>query len=396
MSLLASSALPLKNTDIPPHIAHLSPSAYSALEINLAASAQNYKKLSQIVWPAACSAVLKADGYGVGAIPVAEKLHKKGCRDFFVAYADEGIALRNHFRTLGIDGHIYVLNGFFPGNEADFIYYNLIPTLTDLDQIRRWQSLCLRDQREYSAILHVDTGMSRTGLPSQEIQQLYDHFNLLEGINIRLIISQMAYSDDSNPLFNQLQKQKFDEILSSLPPAPASLAKSGTIFLSKEYHYNMTRPGIALHGINPTSQSENPLTPVVSLWAKIYQVQPLSSGQSVGYNRTFISPSSKKIATLAIGYADGYPWALANTGYVLIAGHKAPIIGRISMDLITIDITHIPETVAYPGAWVKLIGDDITVERLAADAKTVPYELLLRLGKRFQRVYTDSESTFLD
>jgi alanine racemase len=372
----------------PEVLTSLPSSAYSALVIDLAASAENYRRLTQLAPTARCAAVLKADGYGVGAIPVGRALYDQGCRDFFVAYADEGITLREALLNKGLDARIFVLNGLFPGTEGVFTEYHLVPTLTDLDQISRWQMHARVLGRLLPAALHVDTGMSRTGLTSKEVQTLTHGSHVWDGLKIELVLSQMVYSHEENLVFSSQQRLRFEQVLRHLPKAPRSLAKSGAIYVGQEFHYDVVRPGVALHGINPTNQPTNPLVPVVSLWAKIYQVQNVVVGQSIGYNQTYVAQSPCQVATIALGYADGYPWSLANTGYVMIGAYKAPVVGRISMDLLTVDVTGIPENLIYPGGWVQVIGGEVTVEMLAHQAKTVPYEILLRLGKRFQRVYT--------
>lgn len=386
---VALHAYQTSSQDSPAALSNLPYSAYSALIVNLKATVSNYQTLSKLASKAECSAVLKADAYGLGAIPIALRLHRAGCRKFFVAYADEAVNLRQAFIQLDLKAEIIVLNGLIAGTETIFTDYNITPTLTDLDQINRWQTHSKALGRKLSAALHVDTGMSRTGLPSKELDTLVETPSLLEGIDISLILSQMVYSHEENLIFSAYQRQRFDSALKQLPKAPASLAKSGAIFLGSDYHYQLVRPGIGLHGINPTLGAQNLLTPAVSLWAKVYQVQEISIGQTVGYAQDYKAKLPKRIATLTVGYADGYPWALANKGYVLFGDYKAPLIGRVSMDLLTIDVTDIPESIVYNGTWAQLIGNDITIERIAETAETVPYEILLRLGKRFQRIYTE-------
>lgn len=368
-------------------LAGLPPAAYSALIVDLHATVENYTRLSNMAGKAECAAVLKADSYGLGAIPIALRLQEKGCRTFFVAYIDEGIHLRQAFIQHNIDADIFILNGLLPGLESTFTDYNLIPTLTDFDQVSRWQDYAKTVGRKLPASLHIDTGMARTGVPGKDIQSLLDS-QLLSGIDIKLILSQMVYSHGEDPVYSAFQRQRFESALRQLPKAPASLAKSGAIFLGDDYHYQMVRPGIGLHGINPTTNQENPLLPVVSLWAKVYQVQDVVRGQTIGYSQTFQVKAPMKIATITLGYADGYPWTLANKGYVYFGDYQAPVVGRISMDLMTVDVTHVPEAFVHNGAWAQIIGQEMTVDRLAQAAGTVPYEVLLGLGKRFQRIYT--------
>jgi alanine racemase len=375
--------------NLPSPLLNLPSVCYSALIINLQATVTNYLRLSKVADKSECGAVLKADAYGLGAVVIALRLHQQGCRKFFVAYGDEGIQLRQAFLQFGLEADVIVLNGLLPGTESIFCDYTLIPTLTDLDQVARWQRQATLRERELPAVLHVDTGMARTGLSGKELLILRETPHLLHGIKLKFIMSQMVYSHQENLAYSVLQRQRFEAIRQMFPGVPASLAKSGAIFLESEYHYQLVRPGIGLHGINPTLYSENPLVPVVSLWAKVYQIQEILCGQTVGYSQTFEAKNPLKVATLTVGYADGYPWSMANKGYVYFGQYKAPILGRISMDLITVDVTSVPEMFVHNGAWAQLIGSDITIDKIAQTAGTVSYEVLLGLGKRFQRIYLE-------
>ncbi|MBX3486927.1 MAG: alanine racemase [Candidatus Paracaedibacteraceae bacterium] len=378
----------VETTKIPEQLAGLPTSTYSCLIVNLDLVAHNYNHLKSMTATAECSAVLKADGYGMGAIPMALRLMREGCKSFFVAFADEGVALREAFIDRGLDADIYILNGFFPGSEGVYADFHLIPALTDLDQVARWQAFCHMSGRKLPAALHVDTGMTRTGLPSKEYMTLASNPQLLEGMDLKLVLSQMVYSHDENLTFTQQQRQRFEQAIRHMPKMKASLAKSGVVFLGQEYHYDMVRPGIALHGVNPTNAKNNPLIQTMELWGRIYQIQDVAVGQSIGYSQTFVAANARRVATIGVGYADGYPWAMANKGYVFIAGQKCPILGRVSMDVITVDVTDIPESQLEIGGWAQLVGRDIPVDEIAKTAGTVPYEILLRMGDRFRRVYT--------
>ncbi len=198
---------------IPTYLKALPTSTYSCLVVNLGHVAANYRRLAQEAKTAECAAVLKADGYGMGAVPIALRLHQEGCRSFFVAFAHEGVALREAFVDRGLEAHIYVLNGFFPGAEGTYAEFHLIPALTDLDQVDRWQAFCRMTGRKLPAALHIDTGMSRTGLPSKEYMALASNPELLEGMDLKLVLSQMAYSRDENMTFSNQQRQRFDQAI---------------------------------------------------------------------------------------------------------------------------------------------------------------------------------------
>lgn len=377
--------LPLNSLDMRTH---------AVLGVNLDAIVANYRTLSTVVKPAVCSAVVKADAYGMGASRVCAALHQAGCRDFFVAYLDEGIALRQILPATGQESAaIYVLNGYFEGLEPEFANSNLIPVLSNIPQIQQWRRFGERQGKLLPAALHVDTGMTRNGIPADELALLREDPRLLQGIQVKLILSQMAFSEDRDNPFHEIQRRRFQEARKALPAAPASLAKSATIFLDSSYHFHLVRPGIALYGATQPFESTPQLSPALDVWVRIYQVQNVQKGQGVGYHQTYSFPSGGRVATLAVGYADGYPWSLGNTGYVTIAGYQAPIVGRISMDMVSVDVTDIPEPLVHPGGWVQLIGEAVTIHDLAAYAKTTPYEILLRLGKRYKRVYTSTEHT---
>jgi alanine racemase len=365
---------------------------HAALWVNLGTIVTNYRTLSTVVKPAVCSAVVKADAYGMGASMVGPALYQAGCRDFFVAYLEEGIALR---QALGAKGEepatIYVLNGYFEGLEPEFAHNNLVPILSNISQIRQWRRFGEEQGKLLPAALHVDTGMTRNGIPMDELVLLQEDPRLLQGIQVKLVLSQMAFSGDQDNPFHELQRHRFQEARQYLPAAPASLAKSTSIFLGSAYHFQLVRPGIALYGATQSFEPTSLLKPALDVWVRIYQVQNVQKGQGVGYYQTHSFPHQGRVATLAVGYADGYPWSLGNAGYVTIAGYRAPIVGRISMDMVTVDVTHIPESLVHPGGWAQLIGDSITIHDLAASAQTTPYEILLRFGKRYKRVYTPPE-----
>jgi alanine racemase len=369
---------------------------HAVVWVNLDAIVANYRTLSTLVKPAVCSAVVKADAYGMGASRVGAALYQAGCRDFFVAYLDEGIALRQALPAGGEDATIYVLNGYFEGLELEFANSALIPVLSNISQIQQWRRFGEGQSKLLPAALHVDTGMTRNGIPADELTLLREDPRLLQGIQVKLILSQMAFSEEQDNPSHETQRHRFQEARKALPAAPASLAKSAAIFLGTSYHFHLVRPGIALYGSCQSFESPPLLNPALDVWARIYQVQTVQKGQGVGYNQTYSFPSQGRAATLAVGYADGYPWSLSNAGYVTIAGYRAPIVGRISMDMITVDVTDIPEPLVHPGGWAQLIGDAMTIHDLATYAKTTPYEILLRLGKRYKRVYASTEPKRLE
>jgi alanine racemase len=356
--------------------------AGAVLEIDLDAVVGNYRAMAEKAPQASCAAVLKADGYGLGSIEVTRALAAAGCKEFFVAHVSEGILLRNAFADITI----YVLHGPPLGAEKDCLAHGLIPVLNDPGQIERWRSLA-RAENGLAAILHVDTGMSRLGLTQSEVSDLENDPDRLAGIDTVYVISHLVSAEEPEHPLNEKQRHRFDDLRQHLPVAKAGLANSSGIFLGPAFHYDLIRPGVALYGVNPTPNRANPMTPVVRLAGKIIQIREIAAGQSVGYGATYKADDRRRIATIPVGYADGYPRALGNRAEVSVAGVKVPVVGRVSMDLITIDVTDVPEKDVHVGALVDLIGGGIDIDTLAAQADTIAYDVLTSLAGRFHRIY---------
>jgi alanine racemase len=354
----------------------------ATLTIDLAAIAANFRFLASKLQGARCGAVVKADAYNLGLAQVAPALAAVGCRDFFVADVDEAIALRR----LAPQAAIYVLNGPAAETVAEFEDHRLVPVLNDLAQIARWAAHAkAREWRQ--AALHVDTGMSRLGLPPDELDTLAGEPGRLEGIELACVISHLACGDEPDHPLNREQLEAFRAARARLPAAPASLANSAAVFLGPEYHFDLARPGAALYGLRPLLKGPNPMRATVRLEAPILQVRRVDSPMTVGYGATHQVPTRGRVATLPVGYADGYLRALSNRGSAFISGIRAPVIGRVSMDLITLDVSAVPESLAQPGATVELIGAHYSVDDLAEDAGTIGYEILTSLGRGYLRRY---------
>jgi len=357
--------------------------AGAVLDIDLAAIVANWRLLRDRTAPAACSAVVKADAYGLGALRVAPALRDAGCRLFFVAHVDEGLSLSAAIPA----GEIAVLNGLLPGSEADFSAAGIVPVLNSLDELARWTAHAAALGRPLPAFVHLDTGMNRLGLGPDEQQRLAAEPGRLRGVALRGWISHLACAEDPGQPLNALQAERFRAALAGLPEAPASLANSSGIFLGRRWHFDIARPGCALYGINPTPDAPNPMRPTVRLRARILQVRGVDSPMTVGYGARHSVVRAGKVATIATGYADGYSRALSGVGQVLVAGRPAPVIGRVSMDLITVDVTDVPEGAVKPGDLVELIGPHRSVDQVAAEAGTIGYEVMTSLGRRYWRRY---------
>ena len=356
--------------------------ATTFLTIDLDAVAENYRLLAREAAPAQCGAVIKADGYGLGVAPVARTLRAAGCSEFFVAHLDEGILLRE---TVGdATCKIHVFNGLMEGKEEEFAAYDLIPVLNDLGQIERWAEYCRREGGR-PATVHFDTGMSRLGLPPSEADALFDDPTRLDGFPLRCVISHLACAETPKHPLNKEQQRRFAAIAGRLPDATASLAASSGIFLGADWHFDLVRPGVSLFGVAPTKGKPNPLTQVVSLYGKIIQIRDVDGPQTVGYGATHQFTGPARVATVAAGYADGYLRSLSGRGSAYIGDTAVPVVGRVSMDLISLDITNAPPVV--PGDTVELIGPHYDVDAIAADAGTIGYEILTSIGRRYHRRY---------
>jgi alanine racemase len=358
---------------------NIPPGAGAVLEIDLDAVADNWRLLKMRVGASVeCAGVVKANGYGLGARKVAPALWAAGCRTFFVAHLEEGVELR---RVLP-QAEIAVLNGLLGQTADEFAAHRLIPVLNDLGQLAAWKG------RAEKAILHIDTGMSRLGLPLGEVAVLAAEPERLAGLDLAWVMSHLACADEPDHAQNPTQIAAFRAALARLPKAKASLAASSGILLGSDYHFDMVRPGVALWGVNPLPGTPNPMRPVVRLKARILQVRDVDPGATAGYGATHRMTGPGRLATVAAGYADGLLRSLSGSGTARIGSHVVPIVGRVSMDLIILDVTALPRESAEPGLWAEMIGPGHDVDAVAAEAGTIGYEILTSLGARYHRVYT--------
>lgn len=373
------------------------PDSYApVLTVDIGAILTNYRLLRQTVAPAICGVAIKADAYGLGAAMIAPHLKRAGCEHFFVATVDEGIALRQFLPRIDQGGRIYLMNGLPPGSERDVAAHDLIPVLHSMGEIERWRGL-ERAPAPRPAGLQFDTGLNRLGLGSEEALRLIGDPHLLDGIEVGVVMSHLACADDPEHPLNRAQLARFREITGALKLPPSrhpgsrplrSLAASSSIFLGGDFHFDLARPGAALYGISPILGAPNPLKPALRLQAKILQLREVDLNMTVGYGASHQVRGPSLLATIGIGYADGIFRSLGNRGAVFVAGQRAPIVGRISMDLMTIDVGHLPRTACQPGMAVDVIGPQQSIDDLARDAGTIGYEILTNLGARFQRRYS--------
>jgi alanine racemase len=358
--------------------------AAATLTINLDALMANYRQLSETFTGRHVAAAVKANAYGTGQAWAAPALFTAGCRIFFVAVLAEAVELRE---ILGPEPEIYVLAGVNAGEVPIFLDNDLRPALNHLGQIKDWSEAATSDNEMRPAALHVDTGMARLGLPDYEFRTLLAERNRLAGVDLKLVMTHLACADEPDNPANIEQRDQFKEIASHFPEAEASFANGAGILLGPEFHFDVARAGLALYGGNPFGSGPNPMAEVVHLKAKILQVRKIDSPQAVGYGASHRATGPARIATIPVGYADGYPRSLGNRGFAVIDGIRIPVVGRVSMDLITVDVTDVPEHLSVPGCEVNLLGGDVSANELAPAADTVDYELFTRLGRRFKRTY---------
>jgi alanine racemase len=354
------------------------------LMVRLGAVVSNYRLFQRLAGPAAVAGVVKADGYGLGMAEVARSLVQAGCDTFFVARLEEGVRLR----PLAPQARIFVLDGAPPDAVPALITHRLTPVLNSLGEIAAWAAAARETRSVLDAAIHIDTGMNRLGLPASELAVLApDYARRMHGLRTVLLMSHLACADDPEAKMNRMQLDRFRTALAMLPPAPASLSSSGGVLLGQDYLFDVVRPGIGLYGGNPRTGGANPLAVAARLTGAILQLRRIDKGESVGYGATFRAGRPTMLATVALGYADGLMRAISNRGAGAIAGVRALVVGRVSMDLVTLDVTDVPQGALAPGAEVEFLGDTITLEELALAANTAPYEILTSLAHRVPRVY---------
>ncbi len=358
--------------------------ASSVLTIDLGALKRNYYLLASRAHTAECAAVVKANGYGLGIEQVFHALNQAGCTTFFVATLDEAITLRMFKQG----PTVYYLNGLLPGEAEICRSQSIRPTLNDLGQIEYWAKYCSATRETLPAAIHIDTGMSRLGLTPRETVAVIAKPGCLEAFDFTLLLSHLACGEMPYHPMNVQQRDQFSNAADALPHAPRSLAASSGIFLGADWHFDMVRAGVSLYGVSPQPDQPNPMEQVIQLQGKIIQVRDVDTPQTVGYGASYQFNGPMKVATVAAGYADGIPRNLDDQSVAYIGNKIAPIIGRVSMDLITLDISSAPE--AKPGDMVDLIGPHNNLDAVAASADTIGYELLTRLGHRYRRRYIET------
>ena len=363
---------------MPPPAMIESDTALARLEVDLAAVVANWRALGALHPGGPVAGVVKADAYGLGAAQVAPALHAAGCRHFFTAHLSEAVAIR----ALVPGAMVAVLNGIAPGSEGGFVAHDILPVLGTPGEIARWGGLARRLGRRLPALLHVDTGMNRLGLDGGQMADP----NLLDGIELRYVMTHLVASEVAGDPMNAVQRDRFAAACAAWPAVPRSFANSSGLFLGAGYASDLARPGAALYGINPIPGQPNPMRPVVRLMARVLALRDVALGASVGYNSTWVAARPSRIATIGVGYADGWLRSHSGRGHAVFDGAPVPLVGRVSMDLTTFDATDHPGL--REGDWLELIGPSRPVDDVAEAAGTNGYEVLTSLGRRYHRVWS--------
>jgi alanine racemase len=370
-----------------PELVTIPASETGVLRIDLVAIAGNWRSLSDQVRPAECGAVVKADAYGLGIARVLPALVAAGCNSFFVATPNEAAEAR----AIETSTRIFVLDGLFPGAADAVLRAGAIPCLASLAEVEEWSAHARRIGARLATALHVDSGLNRLGLPAADVAKLVSRPDLLASLDVVLVMSHLASADDPADPTNAAQHRAFEELRGRLPAAQASLAASDGLMLGGAFHFDLVRPGYALYGGQAFRGARSPVAAVVSLFTRVLQVRDLMPGGAVGYSGSWRASRPCRIATLATGYADGFARSASAAsgspgGSVVIHGARLPVVGRVSMDLITVDVTDCPVPVTR-GDVAEVLGATLPLETVGAEARTIGYEVLTRLGRRYRRVY---------
>lgn len=372
----------------------LNPLSNGQITIDLGALARNWRALAKRHSATCeCGAVVKANAYGIGIKPAAEALYAAGARTFFVATPDEGVELRAILRQAGI----YILNGLYPGAAETYAKNALCPVLGSLPEVEEWAEFLRKSGSRAAAGLHVCTGINRLGLAIPEAERLAEAIEKYAPFSPDLVMSHLACADDPGHPMNAHQRDRFRHVSRLFPGARHSLANSGGILIGPDYHFDLTRPGIALYGAKAGITADTPLETVVTVEARLLMVRTLRQGETIGYGARFTAPRDMRAGLVAIGYADGFLRRGGGTderkgANFHLSGKDLPVVGRVSMDQTVVDVSHVPESQLTPGTMIEVFGPNMAIDKTAERADTIGYEFLTALGRRFEREYIGGPS----
>lgn len=363
-----------------------SENAPAILTVDLDAVRANYRLLAETASGTRCAAAVKADGYGLGMTTIARVLAAEGCDCFFVENLNEGMELRAALSDSWPDATIYVVKGYYSGQPDVFLEHSLRPVLVTTGQITGWLEV-IGKHGPLPSILKVNTGMNRLGLDEADARALAVDETALDTLKPDYLMSHLACSEDPDHPMNAAQRGKFDELRALFPDLPATMAGSGGTMMGADYHYDMVRPGIGLYGGNPFAKLPNPFAEVVHLKGKILQVREIDRGESVGYGATHRAHGPARIAIAGAGYADGYGRGFDNRGFAVLNGIEVPVVGRVSMGSVAVDISECAPGSVSPGDELTLLGDGVTLDDASRTSGRSPYELLTSLSQCPKRRY---------
>lgn len=366
----------------------IEPQVLSVAVINLDNVAYNYHKIeNEFAKGSTVSAVVKGNSYGFGAVPISKRLYEEGCRNFFVATINEGIEIRN---TLPYkDTKIFVLSGVFENTEDILLKYDLIPVLNNWNQTDIWVKKAKSLGKKLDVVVHIDTGMSRNGFLEED--ERHSCNDILNNLNLLFVMSHLACADDVSSEMNKKQLDRFRAALRRFGNPKACLSATNGIFLGPDYQFDMVRPGKSIYGFSIREDLIGIVKPVMDIFSRIVQVNHLKKGDTIGYGSTFVASRDMTSITLGIGYSDGFMRKFSGFGHGFLGGKKLPMIGRISMDYITLDASEVDERYLKLGNWVELThSPDYTIEKWALELGTIPHEITCRLGGRVKRVYVNN------
>jgi alanine racemase len=367
------------------------PEATGLLTVDLAALTANWKALKKRAGKAECAAVVKADAYGTGLEYAARALANTGCETFFVATFDEALRLRTILPSVTI----YLLNGLNAGSAELVCGIDVRPVLGSMAEIEEWEAHADASGEEAPAAIHIDTGMNRHGISIAEAEKLAPTLVSADcTFTPKLVMSHLACADEPEHAMNKQQIEAFSAIIKKFAGIPASLCNSAGLLAFPEAHFDLVRPGVSLYGGRALNAGENPMQPVVKLQARIVTIREAKAGTTVGYGARLKLARDSKLAIVSAGYADGIFRAAGSSdnkkgAEAVVSGTRCNIAGRISMDLLAIDVTDVPADKVKRGDLVTLLGDGISVDDLAGHARTIGYEVLTSLGRRWKRIYSE-------
>ncbi|MDR2158192.1 MAG: alanine racemase [Holosporaceae bacterium] len=377
------------NNEFSKILSGVKPYILSVAVVNLDNVVKNYEKIKgQLPEKTQIFAVLKADAYGFGAIPISERLYSEGCRGFLVATVEEGLEIR---KNLPHDAHIFILSGLFADTEDIFIRHKLTPVLNNKYQSDLWINYAKKLNKKLDAVLHVDTGISRNGAIFREVQ---DNFHgIRDNLNLVFVMSHLACADTPDHPLNKLQLKRFKDIMQIFKGVKGCLSATNGMFLGEDYFFDIVRPGKALYGFSVREDKVGSMTPVMDIFSRIVQINYLKAGDSVGYGATFTADRDVTAITIGMGYADGFMRKFSGFGHGFLGRKKIPMIGRISMDYIVLDASEVEESQLKLGNWVALTNDDdYTLEKWSLELNTIPHEIACRFGSRVKKIYVGDKS----